>query len=221
TVQIISTGSYVVNLNVDDTDIGRLKVGQSATVTRSSAAAGANPGRGQGAPGAAPTTATVPASPAPTARASAAATVTSVGAIATSTSGVASFPVVLTIDVAPADFFAGAAVQASITYNELADVITVPSLAVTQADGQASVTVVDGTRRTRRVVTTGLVSGGQTQITEGLAAGQQVLVTVPAAAGRGGGANPTARGGFGGGGGGPGGGGFVPPPGAVEAGPRP
>lgn len=208
-IQVVTTGSYVVKLSVDDTDIGRLKVGQTATITRSSAAGGGG-GGGRRFGGAATTTPTTTASaPAVTTTgAPAAGTVTSVGAIATSTSGVASFPVVVTVDGSPTDFYTGATVQVDITYNQLENVVQVPSLAVTDRNGTSFVTLVNGTRRSQQPVKTGLSSGGQTQITSGLTDGQEVVISIPTGAPQGATRTGTAGGGFGGGGFGGGGGGF-------------
>ncbi|MBV8305615.1 MAG: biotin/lipoyl-binding protein, partial [Acidimicrobiia bacterium] len=134
-VQMISTGSYVVNVSVDDTQIGRIAVGQAATVTPSSTPAQGRGGGGGfarffggGAAGGQTTPTTVDNSQAQAAQgalgsqsqsATAQGTVTSVGAIATNTSGVASFPVVVTLNNTPPGFFAGATVNVAITYNQL------------------------------------------------------------------------------------------------------
>ena len=60
--------------------------------------------------------------------------------------------------------------------------------------------VVDGNSRTRTPVRTGLVSGGQTQILQGLTAGQQVVVATTVPAGTTGTTNRNGNGGFFGGG---------------------
>ncbi|MCU1448838.1 MAG: secretion protein HlyD, partial [Acidimicrobiales bacterium] len=237
-IQVISTGSYVVNLNVDDTQIGRIAAGQQATITPSSSPAGngatrrlggaggqgatgqggqggqagqsATSGQGTNAQGAA-------GGLGQTATPTATGTVSSVGAIASSSSGVASFPVVVTVTGTPSGFFAGSTVQVAITYNELPNALEVPTLAVTRTNGQDYVTVSQNGTHSQRAVTTGIVSGGQTQITSGLTRGELVVVTIPTATANGATPNNTATGnrvgGFGGtggfGGGGGGGGGFV------------
>jgi len=234
-IQMISTGTFVVNLGVDDTQIGRIKTGQAATITPSnSPTAGSGGGRGrfffgEGVTGAQPgqqTTSTTNANDqlgslnqAQTTTATG--TVTSVSAIATSSSGVASFPVVVSVEGSPSGFFAGATVQVAITYNQLDNVLQVPTLAITRSNGQEFVTVTENGKRSQHEVTTGLTSGGQTQITNGLTRGELVVVTVPGrvAGGNGnGGTNNGNRGLNGGGGGFNGGGG--PPPGGVFIGGR-
>jgi multidrug efflux pump subunit AcrA (membrane-fusion protein) len=141
-------------------------------------------------------------------------TVTAVSTIATSTSGVATFPVVVTLDGTPSGFFAGSTAQVAITYNELPDVVQVPLAAITRSNGQTYVTVADGTKRSRREITIGITSGGVAEVTAGLQPDEQVVVTVPVATasnrptsgGAGPGGAPT--GGFPGGGVVPAGGGF-------------
>lgn len=222
-IQLISAGSFVANLSVDDTQIARIAVGQPATVRLSSAPPAADNFSRFGAPAAPTTTAPAAAASADQAVAPAQGTVASIGIVASSTSGVASFPVVVSIAGSPSGFFAGSTVQVAITYNQLDNVLQVPSLAVSRANGQSTVTVTSNGKRTQRTVTTGLVSEGRTQITNGLNRGELVVITIPVQQGgptnpgsnRGGGdeEGPFGGGGdegpFGGGGGGghPGGGG--------------
>ena len=231
-IQLVSAGSFIVNLNVDDTQIGRIAPGQQVTITPSSTpgnGSGGGGGRfrqfaggGQGLLGGqggqngnnTPTT-TVPGqdlgSLNQTQTTTATGTVTSVGAIATTSSGVASFPVVVSVTGSPQGFFAGATVQAAITYNQLDNVLQVPTLAITRTNGQDYVTVSQNGKHSRRAVTTGLTSGGQTQITNGLTRGELVVVSIPTRVAGGATSNNATTGnrGFGGGGGGLGGGGFT------------
>ena len=152
-VEVVSAG-FVVNLSVDDTQIAKLKVGQTAAISTST---GSNGSTG------------------------AAGTVTSVGEVATATDGVASFPVTVAVSGAPTGLFSGDTVEVAITYQELSNVLEVPSAAVTQSGGAATVSaLVNGSRMTKRV-TTGVTSGGETQIVSGLQAGDQVIVATSAA----------------------------------------
>lgn len=222
-IVVINTDSFVVDVGIDDTQIGRIAVGQQATVTPSASvgaaggsafargraiAAGGTPGGGQ-----APiTTTTAPSAPVGAPAASATGTVTSVGVIASSTSGVATFPVVVTIAGNPSGFYAGATAQVTITYQELPGVLQVPAAAVSRRAGQSFVTVSAGGRRIQRPITTGIAANGAVQVTSGLAAGDQVVITTPVAptgapastggAGRLGGGGDVGGGDIGGGGGG-------------------
>ncbi len=214
-IQVISTDSYVVDLGVDDTQIGRIAAGQQASVTLSSspvgnggggfggggggfggaraAAAGAGGATGQGNSGGqdgATTPSQAPTGPGGGAPATAATgTVTSVGVIATSTSGVATFPVEVTVAGNPSGFHAGATASVAITYQELPDVVQVPAAAVTRSNGQSTVTVSAGGTRSSRSVVTGITAGGQVQVTSGLAPGDQVIISVPVAGSVGGNRN--------------------------------
>ena len=111
--------------------------------------------------------------------ASATGTVTSVGTVASSSSGVATFPVVVTVKGTPASFHAGASATAAIAYHELRNVLAVPVTALSQSNGASYVTISNNGSQSKRQVTTGITSGGQVEITNGLQAGDQVVVTIP------------------------------------------
>jgi hypothetical protein len=126
---------------------------------------------------------------------------------------VATFPIVVSVTGSTSGLYAGATAQVSIVYQQLPNVIQVPTLAVTQTNGQSFVTVSAAGKKTKRAVTTGVTSGGQVQITSGLKAGEVVVVAIPSAAtprGSNGNTGNRPAGGFFGGGGGPQGG-FTPP----------
>jgi membrane fusion protein, macrolide-specific efflux system len=174
-VVVISTGSYVVNASVDDTEVGQLKSGQQATIVPNSAT---NPISG---------------------------TVASVGMVGSQNSGVATYPVTINVTGSPAGLSIGASVQVSIIVKQLTDVLVVPRGAVHSEGGRSVVYVMEAGQQVAHPVTVGLSTGGQTQITDGLAAGAHiVLPTAPTQASSG---STTRGGGFGGFGGGGGGGG--------------
>jgi multidrug efflux pump subunit AcrA (membrane-fusion protein) len=201
-IEVVST-TLVVNLSVDDTQVANLAAGQAATVGASGASSNANPATAPSAAGSAvtPNANTVTSG-------GTEGKVSSVGAIASASSGVATFPIVVSVTGSTSGLYAGATAQVSIVYKTLENVIQVPTLAVTQTNGQSFVTVSAAGKKTQRAVTTGVTSGGQVQITSGLKAGEQVVVAIPAAVtSRGSNGNTGNRpaGGFFGGGG-PGGG---------------
>ena len=169
---VISTNSWVVDASVDDTQVGLLATGDQAQVTASGA------------------TGTVYG------------TVSSIGLIASSTSGVASYPVVVKVTGNPAGLHAGATGTVSLIYKQLSNVLTVPSTAVHQVNGKEVVYELSGGKQVAHPVTVGLSSAGTSQITAGLTEGTQVVVQLPQATNRTGGAgnNRTGRTGFGGGG---------------------
>ncbi len=130
------------------------------------------------------------------------------GTIASASSGVATFPVVIAVQGTPAGFHAGASGSVAITYDSLTNVLAVPTSAVTQSHGTSYVTVSTNGKNAKRAVTTGMSSGGQVEITSGLNAGDQIVVTIPTFRRTGSGSRTGSQaggggfGGFGGGGGG-------------------
>lgn len=185
-IVVVSTSSYSVSTTVDVTQVGQVKAGDQAVITPSGS-----------------TTAVY-------------GTVSSVGLIATGTSGVSSFPVTIAVTGTPTGLYAGATATVSIVTQQLNNVTEVPTAALSYANGQATVTVVQGGKQITQPVTTGASASGFTQITSGVKTGQTIIERVVkfnaiGAAGNilgGTGAAGGARGGFGGGGFGGAGGGF-------------
>lgn len=196
-IQVVSTGTYVVTIDVDATEVDLLAEGQTARVTptTSSSSSGTGGPGGFGPMMMGPMTAS-DGGGVTDERAGALAdagqgdaadaagdevegTVTSVGAVASTDSGVATFPVEITVEGSPDEFFPGALAEIAVVYEEITDAVTVPALAVRQVDGQATVTVADGDDREERAVTTGVTSGATIEIVEGLATGEQVVIEMP------------------------------------------
>ncbi|MEO8518695.1 MAG: biotin/lipoyl-binding protein [Dermatophilaceae bacterium] len=150
-IQVISTGSYVVNASVGASDLANIAKGNQATITT---AGSTTPVFGQ---------------------------VTSVGIVASSSSGSSAFPVVISVTGSPAGLYAGSSATVSIIYKQLSNVLVVPTLAVTRNNGNAYVTVDKNGVKSQQPITVGLSSGGSTQVMSGLADGDTVLVPVPAA----------------------------------------
>jgi multidrug efflux pump subunit AcrA (membrane-fusion protein) len=176
---ILSTDSWIANVSVDDTQVGLLASGEQAQIVPDGAL---TPLYG---------------------------TISSVGLIASSSSGVASYPVVVAITGSPTGMHAGATATVSLIYKQLTGVLTVPTAAVHLVSGKTVVYVMSGSQQVARQVTVGTASGGLSQITSGLSAGEQVAVTRTTRTGAGTGNTSTRTGGrFGGGGGGFGGGGL-------------
>jgi multidrug efflux pump subunit AcrA (membrane-fusion protein) len=168
---------------VDDTEVGELAVGDQAVITPEGASA---PVYGQ---------------------------VASVGIMASQSSGVASFPVVIDVTGTQSGLYPGATANVSIVVKELQNVLEVPTAAIRFTNGNTSVVVDQNGNQVTRQVSLGTASGGYTQVTSGLNAGDRVVVPVVSSSGRGvnGSTGRFGRGGFGSGGfggGGFGGGGF-------------
>jgi multidrug efflux pump subunit AcrA (membrane-fusion protein) len=180
-VVVVSTGSYIVNATVSSSGVSQLVVGDQATIT--------------------PSGATTPVY----------GTVGTIGLLATTTSGVSSFPVVIDVTGSPSGLFGGTSATVSIIVKELQGVVVVPTGAVSYTGGTTAVTLDSGGRKVVQPVTIGIAAAGQTQVVSGLSVGQQVFVTSvsfrgPLGATRTGGGFGGGGGGFGGGGGGFGGG---------------
>ena len=181
---IISTGSYIVNATVDDTQVSQVAVGDQAVITPSGATTAAY------------------------------GTVGSIGLLATSSSNVASFPVVINVTGSPSGLFGGATASVVITVKNLQNVVVVPTAAIHFSGNATTVNMVTNGNTASQTVTVGAASGGNTQIVSGLAVGDKVVVPVVTIKGFGGAGTGTRTGagfggagggGFGGGGGGAGG----------------
>jgi len=146
-VVVVSTGSYVVNVTVSSTNVSSLQVGDQATITPSGATA---PVYG---------------------------TVGSIGLVATTTSGVSAFPVVIDVTGSPSGIYGGTSADVSITVKELRGVVVVPTGAITYPGGATAVTVDSNGAKVVRDVTTGIAAAGETQIVSGLSAGEKIYVT--------------------------------------------
>jgi membrane fusion protein, macrolide-specific efflux system len=156
---VVISPNDVIDANVDATVVGRLKTGDQAVITTEGAA---GPVAG---------------------------TVASIGLTANTSSGVATFPVVINVTGTPSGLYAGASANVVIIYKQLAGVLAVPAAAVGVSGGKTVVHTIVGGHQVTRDVTTGLTAGGLTQITHGLTAGQQVVVAIPHV-GSGGTSNP-------------------------------
>ncbi|MDF2442290.1 MAG: hypothetical protein JWR01_493 [Subtercola sp.] len=106
-------------------------------------------------------------------------TVASVGLLPSTTSGAVTYPVVVSVTGSPAGLYDGISVTAAIVYERRTDVLTVPSEAVTTADGASTVTTLDAEgAEVKTPVVVGETVGTLTEITSGLAEGDSVVVTV-------------------------------------------
>jgi len=194
-IQVISTGTYLVTTAVDATEVDQVEVGQIAHVTPTTSSSSSESG-GFGPPGMGGPEMMMSGGDVPEARTDALAEagettddqaagaqvdglVTSVGAVASADSGVATFPVEITVQGSPDEFFPGAVAEIEVVHDQVTDAVTIPAMAVSQEDGQATVTVADGDEREERAITTGVTSGVTIQVVEGLEAGEQVVITRP------------------------------------------
>ena len=180
-ITLISTGRFVVATSVSNTDLESMKKGLQATIT--------------------PTGSETPVF----------GTVSSIGVVATasestsgtSTTGSSTFPVTIAVTGKHNELLPGSSATVQITTKQLADVVSVPTQAVSTVDGKTVVKkLVDGAQVPTEV-TIGQVVGTSTVITKGLAEGDEIVVASFTAR-TGTGQQSQQNGGFGGGG---------PPPG--------
>jgi HlyD family secretion protein len=141
-VSILSPGAYAVTGAVSDAQIGQIAVGQAARVTPAGATE-ALTGK-----------------------------VSYVAAVATVTSGVATFSVTVNIDGNNPSLHAGTSASVSIIVNQASEVLTVPTSALR---GGNNVQVLVNGKAEIRPVTVGASDALRTQIVSGLNAGDEVI----------------------------------------------
>ena len=136
--------------------------------------------------------------------------VTSVSQLGTTSSGVTTFPVTITVTGSATGLYSGASTDVSIVVNQATNVLVVPTTAVHAVGTGSFVDMLKNGKEVVQPVTTGASSGEYTQIKSGLKSGQEVVIASLSRSISSGttGTGATGRG-FGGfGGGGFGGGGF-------------
>jgi len=196
-ITVISTDSYLVEASVGSADLAQVRKGLQAEITPSGSATKVY------------------------------GTVASVGIVASSSSsGSATFPVVIDVTGTPQGLYAGGTATVSIIVKQLDGVLTVPTQALTTTDGATTVNQMKDGKQVSTPVTVGTSYGATTEIETGLAVGDQVVVPVTRPGGQVGGRTGTQTGGqtgYGGGqtggqGGFPQGGGGFPQGGAPAGG---
>jgi membrane fusion protein, macrolide-specific efflux system len=120
-------------------------------------------------------------------------TLASIGLVANTSSGIATYPAVIDVTGTPSGLFGGASASVSIIYKQAVNALAVPTAALNPGPGgRTTVQVMVGGRQVTRTVTTGITSGGLTQVTSGLSAAEKVVVNIVRI---GGGSNPGFPGG--------------------------
>ncbi len=146
-ILVISTNSWLVNATVDATSVGLIKKGNQAQLTVTGASD------------------TVYG------------TISSIGLVSSSTSGTASYPVVIDVTGSPSGLHDGANVTATLIYKQVSNVLVVPTIALHRnANGGQYVEQVKNGKTVQTTVRVGIASGGQTQIVSGLSAGDKIIV---------------------------------------------
>ena len=100
--------------------------------------------------------------------------VVSIAQTASTTNGVVTYPVTVSIANPPAGLKLGQSANISVTTATADDALVVPSLAITTTGNRQTVNVVKNGTPTPVTVTTGISANGRTQVLTGLAEGDQV-----------------------------------------------
>jgi macrolide-specific efflux system membrane fusion protein len=145
--EIVNTHTMTMTVAFSESDIDKLKVGQTATVTPD-ALSGVELG----------------------------ARVTAISPVGTTSSNVVSYDVTLTLDQNASGVKPGMSASAAVIVAQ-AQGITVPNAAVSGTGSLATVTVLNNGKPTQQQVAVGLRGDSRTRIISGLKAGEQVLIT--------------------------------------------
>jgi multidrug efflux pump subunit AcrA (membrane-fusion protein) len=150
-------GRLKMEVSFSESDIGKVKVGQSATVSVSSMEGTELAGR-----------------------------VTKVDVLPSegSSSGVVEYPATITLTQSAKGVRAGMSASAEVVVEQVGNALAVTSEAISSGPGGGSVTVLEDGKEAQRSVTTGLKGDETTQVLSGLKAGETtVLPEITAAAG--------------------------------------
>ena len=154
-IQVVSASSFTVDVGLDNSDISKVAVGQSATVSVSTSTTNTFGGFGGGVPGrrrvprrwrvpgrergrqqqqqaAAARTARTPTALRRSNQPQATGTVSAVSTVADASSGVSKYTVTVAFDDSSGNFNPGATVDVNITYAEKQNVVEVPAFAVSR-----------------------------------------------------------------------------------------
>ncbi|MET3811103.1 HlyD family efflux transporter periplasmic adaptor subunit [Arthrobacter sp. UYEF3] len=100
--------------------------------------------------------------------------VISIAQTSSTTNGVVSYPVIVSIANPPSTLRLGQSANISVTTAVADNALLVPSLAVTTSGGRQSVSVLKNGTSTAARVTTGITANGRTQVLTGLSEGDQI-----------------------------------------------
>jgi len=148
-VVVVEPGRWHVDVAINSNDIGLVKKGQSASVTAT--------GSSRALP----------------------AVVRTVGVIGSSGGSAVTFPATIAIRGTHDGIYIGGTAAVTITVKVLKNVLTVPTAALSEVDGETVVTRVVGGTETQVPVTIGEAFGNRTQVVAGLHEGDQVVYAGP------------------------------------------
>jgi len=145
---VVGPGGYEVTTTVPVTDIGNVKLGEAASVVPDGTGAAVD-GK-----------------------------VVSIGVVPTTSGSTTVYPVIIGLNGSPEGLRNGGAAAVTITLNQVADVLAVPTSAVRSAGGGAVhiVTVISGDKTSTVPVQVGAVGPDLTEVKSGVQEGQQVML---------------------------------------------
>jgi HlyD family secretion protein len=143
---IEGAGGQEATTTVSGTDVGKVRVGQPATITLDGSAT------------------------------SISGEVVAIGMLSTSSSGTASYPVTIGLTGNAPTLFAGSDAQVSITLAKASNVVAVPTSAIDALGTFTFVTVLKDGKPARVRVTVGATGPALTQVSSGLSVGDQVVL---------------------------------------------
>ncbi|MGW0804581.1 efflux RND transporter periplasmic adaptor subunit [Nonomuraea sp. NPDC002799] len=145
-VEIADTGALQLVGTFTESDVGKLKQGQEATVTFD-----ALPG------------------------VTASGEVTQIQPVAATSNNVVQYPVTVTFTKVPSQVRLGQTATVEVVTGQAENVVTVPSTAVSTSGGQTAVTVLKNGRQTRTPVEVGVQGTALTEIKSGVSEGDQIV----------------------------------------------
>lgn len=150
-IEVMDLANLQIAGEASETDIGKLKMGQAATITASSLGSDTVVGK-----------------------------VCQLSIVGTQISGVTSFGATVCLDGSNAALYVGMSATAAVVTDRADNAVLVPSLAVKTVAGRQVVSVLgsDGKTQTNVPVTTGISNGSETQIVSGLTGTETVVESV-------------------------------------------
>jgi len=146
-VTLVNLSQLQAEVNVSETDLPRIKVGQSVQVTFDALTNQAF-----------------------------ASTVTNVALVGTTSSGVVNYPVTIALDQTDASIRPGMSANVSIVVEQRDNVLLVPNRAVKTSNKLKIVTVLKDGKSTQVAVTLGMSGESQSEVTSGLSEGDMVVI---------------------------------------------
>ncbi|MDP2288798.1 MAG: efflux RND transporter periplasmic adaptor subunit [Actinomycetota bacterium] len=151
-ITLVGKGKLDVAANFNEADAAKVTAGMSATITFTA----------------------LP-------EASATGKVISVSPVSSTSNGLTTYPVVISIDSAPKGVRAGMTANVAVTTSQASNVLVVPSTAINSLGGSSTVTVKKGEQETVVQVVVGVKGDSTTEITNGLSAGDIIVLPTASA----------------------------------------